>query len=44
MRVAPKKEKRIERRVIDGVERDVEVEVLVEQPIKRLFLFAGARD
>ncbi|KAM5535015.1 hypothetical protein V8D89_011388, partial [Ganoderma adspersum] len=44
MRFAPKKEKRIERRLVDGVERDVEVEVLVEEPIKRLFLFGGARD
>ncbi|KAI1790195.1 hypothetical protein LXA43DRAFT_891550 [Ganoderma leucocontextum] len=44
MRVAPKKEKRMERRLVDGVEREVEVEVLVEEPIKRLFLFGGARD
>ncbi|TBU29965.1 hypothetical protein BD311DRAFT_660132 [Dichomitus squalens] len=44
MRTAPKKEKRIERRVVDGVEQDVEVEVEVEEPIKRLFLFGGARD
>ncbi|KAH9924692.1 uncharacterized protein BXZ73DRAFT_103531 [Epithele typhae] len=44
MRVAPKKVKRIERQVIDGVEQDVEVEILVEEPIKRLFLFGGARD
>ncbi|KAI1786261.1 hypothetical protein LXA43DRAFT_1111219 [Ganoderma leucocontextum] len=42
MRIAPKKEKHIERRLVDGVERDVEVEVLVEEPIKRLFLFGGA--
>ena len=32
------------RKVIDGVERDFEVEVEVEEPIKRLFLFGGARD
>ena len=44
MRFAPKKEKRIERKVVDGVEQDVEVEVEVTQPIKRLFLFGGARD
>ena len=44
MRTAPKKEKRIERRLVDGVEQDVEVEVEVEEPIKRLFLFGGARD
>ncbi|KAI0754848.1 hypothetical protein C8Q80DRAFT_1093306 [Daedaleopsis nitida] len=44
MRVAPKKERRVERKVVDGVEHEVEVEVLVEEPIKRLFLFGGARD
>ena len=44
MRTAPRKEKRIVRKVIDGVERDFEVEVEVEEPIKRLFLFGGARD
>jgi len=32
-------EKRLERRIIDGVEREVEVEV--ELPLKRLFLFPG---
>lgn len=37
---APRREKRIERRVVDGVERDVEVVVEVVQPLKRLFLFA----
>lgn len=37
----PKKEKRIERRVVDGKEQDVEVEVEVHQPLKRLFLFPG---
>jgi hypothetical protein len=35
------KEKHIERRVVDGQEVDVEVEVEVVQPLKRLFLFAG---
>ena len=34
-----KKEKRIERRVVDGVEQDVEVEVEIVAPLKRLFLF-----
>ncbi|KAH9936196.1 uncharacterized protein B0H18DRAFT_867917, partial [Fomitopsis serialis] len=37
----PKKEKRVERRIIDGEEQDVEVEVEVHQPLKRLFLFPG---
>jgi len=32
-------ERRIERHVVDGVERDIEVEV--ELPLKRLFLFPG---
>lgn len=41
LQLPPKKEKRIERRVIDGEERDVEVEVEVVQPLKRLFLFPG---
>ncbi|KAI0349130.1 hypothetical protein OH77DRAFT_160346 [Trametes cingulata] len=40
----PKIEKRIEKRIVDGVEQDVEVEVEVYEPIKRLFLFGGARD
>jgi hypothetical protein len=31
------KEKRLEKRIVDG--REVEVEVEVEQPLKRLFLF-----
>ena len=35
----PKKEKRVEKQMVDGVEKDVEVEVTVEQPLKRLFLF-----
>ncbi|KAH9841460.1 uncharacterized protein C8Q71DRAFT_330608 [Rhodofomes roseus] len=37
----PKKEKRIERKIVDGREQDVEVEVEVHQPLKRLFLFPG---
>ncbi|KAI0720616.1 hypothetical protein C8T65DRAFT_567580 [Cerioporus squamosus] len=44
MRTAPRREKRVVRKVVDGVERDFEVEVEVEEPIKRLFLFGGARD
>jgi hypothetical protein len=32
-------EKRFEKRTVDGVERDVEVEF--ELPLKRLFLFPG---
>ncbi|KAI0372296.1 hypothetical protein BV20DRAFT_110885 [Pilatotrama ljubarskyi] len=40
----PKIEKRIEKKIIDGVEQEVEVEVEVYEPIKRLFLFGGARD
>ncbi|PCH40191.1 hypothetical protein WOLCODRAFT_136716 [Wolfiporia cocos MD-104 SS10] len=39
----PKMEKRIERRIVDGEERDVEVEVEVVEPLKRLFLFPAAR-
>jgi len=42
MQLPPKKEKRIEQRVINGVEQDVEVEVeLPPTPLKRLFLFPG---
>ncbi len=44
MRTAPKREKRIVRKVIDGVERDFEVEVEVEETPKRLFLFGGTRN
>lgn len=40
----PKIVKRIEKRVVDGVEQEVEVEVEEYEPIKRLFLFGGARD
>ncbi|KAI0826945.1 hypothetical protein BC628DRAFT_1319521 [Trametes gibbosa] len=40
----PKIETRIEKRVVDGVEQEVEVQVEVYEPIKRLFLFGGARD
>ncbi|KAI9058516.1 hypothetical protein FKP32DRAFT_1614925 [Trametes sanguinea] len=40
----PKIVKRIEKQVIDGVEQEVEVEVEEYEPIKRLFLFGGARD
>jgi hypothetical protein len=34
-------EKRVERKVIDGKEEDVEVEVEVFPQFKRLFLFPG---
>lgn len=37
----PKKEKRIETRIVDGNLKEVEVEVEVVQPLKRLFLFHG---
>lgn len=37
----PKKEKRIEQRIVDGELRDVEVEVEIVEPLKRLFLFPG---
>lgn len=40
MPCATKKEKCIQRQVVDGVECDVEVVVEVPQPMKRLFLFA----
>ncbi|KAI0769133.1 hypothetical protein BD413DRAFT_89697 [Trametes elegans] len=40
----PKIEKRVEKRIVDGVEQEVEVEVEVYEPIKRLFIFGGARD
>lgn len=36
-----KKEKRIERRIVNGQEREVEVEVEVAPERKRLFLFPG---
>jgi hypothetical protein len=41
MQLPPKKETRIETRIIDGVKREVKVEVEVTPPIKRLFLFPG---
>ena len=41
MQLPPMKEKRIEKRIVDGQTVDVEVEVEIEQPLKRLFLFAG---
>jgi hypothetical protein len=34
-----KKEKRIQRQVVDGEEKEVEVEIT--QPFKQLFLFSG---
>ncbi|KAG1745938.1 uncharacterized protein EDB91DRAFT_1080180 [Suillus paluster] len=36
-----KKERRIEHRMVDGVIKEVEVEVEIVQPLKRLFLFPG---
>jgi hypothetical protein len=39
MRPPPLKEKLIEKQLVDGVETEVEVEVIVDEPIKRLFLF-----
>jgi len=42
MQLPPKKEKRVERRFVDGVEKEVEIEVeLPPAPLKRLFLFPG---
>jgi hypothetical protein len=41
MQLPPKKEKRIETRMVDGRAVDVEVEVEVVRPMKRLFLFPG---
>lgn len=40
MHPAVKKEKRIQTQVVNGVEQQVEVEVEVSQPFKRLFLFS----
>ncbi|KAH9891778.1 hypothetical protein C8Q73DRAFT_746825 [Cubamyces lactineus] len=40
----PKIVKKIEKRVVNGVEVEVQVEVEEYEPIKRLFLFGGARD
>ncbi|KAF9241199.1 hypothetical protein BU15DRAFT_61145 [Melanogaster broomeanus] len=37
----PKKERRIQTRLVDGKLEEVEVEVEVVQPLKRLFLFPG---
>ncbi|EMD31684.1 hypothetical protein CERSUDRAFT_88826 [Gelatoporia subvermispora B] len=37
-------QKRIERRIVDGVEIDVEVEVNVDEPRKRLFLFPSREE
>ena len=41
MQLPAKKEKRIEKQVVNGQEVDVEVEVEIVQPLKRLFLFHG---
>lgn len=39
MQLPPKIVKRIERQIVDGVEVEVEIEEVVEEPRKRLFLF-----
>lgn len=36
-----KKEKRIQKQVVNGEEKDIEVEVEIAQPFKQLFLFPG---
>jgi hypothetical protein len=41
MRLPPKKEKRIQKQIVNGVEVEVEVEVEIVEPMKRLFLFPG---
>jgi hypothetical protein len=41
MQPTMKKEKRIQKQVVDGEERDVEVEVEMPPPFKQLFLFSG---
>jgi len=41
MQLPPKKEKRVQKKMVDGVEVDYEVEVEVVEPMKRLFLFPG---
>ena len=41
MQLPPKKEKRMEKRVVDGKEVEVEVEFEVFPERKRLFLFPG---
>ncbi|KAH7912556.1 hypothetical protein BJ138DRAFT_1004241 [Hygrophoropsis aurantiaca] len=41
MPLPSKKEKRLEKRLVDGKEQEVEIEVEVVQPLKRLFLFNG---
>ncbi|KAF9468528.1 hypothetical protein BDZ94DRAFT_1279631 [Collybia nuda] len=42
MRMPQKTVKRMEKRVVDGVETEVEVEVVVDEPLKRLFLFPAS--
>lgn len=41
MQLPAKKEKQIENQVVNSKEVDVEVEVEIVQPLKRLFLFAS---
>lgn len=42
MRMPQKTVKRMEKRVVDGVETEVEVEEVVDEPLKRLFLFPAS--
>ena len=41
MQPPSRREKRIQRQVVNGEERDIEVEVEVTQSFKQLFLFSG---
>ena len=41
MTPVPKIEKRIEKQMVDGQLKEVVVEVELEQPFKKLFLFPG---
>ena len=36
-----RKERRIQKQVVNGEEKDIEVEVEIAQPFKQLFLFSG---
>ncbi|TFK40542.1 hypothetical protein BDQ12DRAFT_664288 [Crucibulum laeve] len=42
MQLPPKREKRKEKQVVDGQEVEIEYEVVVEEPRKRLFLFPAS--
>ena len=43
MPIPPKKVKKMEKRIVDGEEKEVEVEVEVYEERKRLFLFPPTR-